>query len=82
MKTNRANSRTQNKELRNGYKEQQTTSTTDKPQLKHRGINTQADKLNKITRGCGKSETPVDNEQPINKMTRHMAGSHDKQGIT
>jgi len=27
-------------------------------QLKHRGLNTQTNKLNKITRGHGKSKTP------------------------
>jgi len=31
---------------------------TDTQQLKHRGLNTQTNKLNKGTRGSGKSETP------------------------
>ena len=30
---------------------QETATTTDKQQLKHRGLNTNANKLNKITRG-------------------------------
>ena len=32
---------------------QKTATTTDKQQLKHRGLYTQANKLNKITRGRG-----------------------------
>ena len=32
----------------------ETATTTDKQQLKHRGLNTNANKLNKITRGRGK----------------------------
>ena len=51
----------------------ETATTTDKQQLKHRGLNTQANKLNKITRGRGNSETPgeTNKQEKLQRTTKH-----------
>jgi len=46
-------------------------TTTQK--LKHRGLNTQTNKLNKGTRGRGKSETPwrTNQQEKLQRTTKH-----------